>query len=125
MTNPCSCSKTAILVFACSGAADVGEISDRAARRVSRTTPAKMHCLAGVGGRVPPILQTVHAAGEILAIDGCPLDCVAETLRNAGFCDFTHVRVTDEGLEKGKTDPEDENNVMKVVNRVTALVGEG
>lgn len=102
------------LIFACSGAADVGEISDRAARNISRDGAGKMFCLAGIGGRIPGIMKTTEAASKILAIDGCELDCVKSCLQQAGLDQFEHFRVTDLGLGKGNTAINDEN-IAKVV----------
>jgi uncharacterized metal-binding protein len=59
------------LIFACSGAADVGEIADRAGRELTKNGLGKMFCLAGVGGRVGGIMKTTESADKILAIDGC------------------------------------------------------
>jgi len=91
------------LIFACSGAADVGEIADLAARELTASGAGKMFCLAGVGGRVSGIMETTKAAAAILAIDGCPLDCAKKTLEQAGLTTFEHIRLSDLGLEKGKT----------------------
>jgi len=82
------CSSGPKLIFACSGAADVGEISDRAARKMTRDGVGKMFCLAGVGGRIGPIMKAAGQASDILAIDGCPLNCVKECLQLAGFNNF-------------------------------------
>jgi uncharacterized metal-binding protein len=62
-----------------------------------------MFCLAGIGGEVEPILKKTRSASTIVAIDGCPLDCVRLCLEKAGFTDIKHLRVTDLGFEKGKT----------------------
>src|SRR5437763_1494839 len=102
------------LIFACSGAADVGKISDLAARKLTVEGAGKMFCLAGVGGRVSGIMETTRVAKAILAIDGCPLDCAKRTLEQAGFARFEHLRLSDLGMEKGKTAPTDEV-VAKVV----------
>jgi uncharacterized metal-binding protein len=59
------------LVFSCSGAADVAEIADLAARQLNRQTVGKMYSLAGVGGRVPEIVQRTKTAAKIVVIDGC------------------------------------------------------
>ena len=93
--NPQStcCAAAPKLIFSCSGAADVGEISDRAARRLSAEGAGKMFCLAGVGGRVSGIMASTQAAAAILAIDGCPLDCARKTLEEAGFTRFEHLRL--------------------------------
>ncbi len=105
--NVCSAAPT--LIFACSGAADVGAISDRAATKLTADGAGKMYCLAGIGGGVPGILKTTEEAEKILAIDGCPLDCTKLSLEEAGFTEFEHMKVTDLGLEKGKSPATDEN----------------
>ena len=104
----CSCRGGAKLTFACSGAADVGEIADRAARKMSREGEAKMFCTAGLGGRIGAIMETTQAAERILALDGCALDCVKNSLELAGFSEFNHLRVSDLGMEKGKSPCTDE-----------------
>lgn len=102
------------LIFACSGAADVGAISDKAARQLTSEGAGKMYCLSGIGGRVSGIMETTRGAAKILAIDGCPLDCTKLCLEEAGFTDFEHMKVTDLGLEKGKSPVTDENTAAVV-----------
>ncbi|HUT11841.1 MAG TPA: putative zinc-binding protein [Thermoguttaceae bacterium] len=110
----CACDAAPKLIFACSGAADVGHISDLAARKLTAEGVGKMFCLAGVGGRVSSIMATTQAASAILAIDGCPLDCSRKTLEEAGFTEFEHVRLADLDMEKGTT-PATPEHVDKVV----------
>jgi uncharacterized metal-binding protein len=117
----CDCNAAPTLIFACSGAADVGALADQAARRLTRMGVGGMYCLAGVGGRVRPIMETTVQAGRILAIDGCPLDCVRHTLEQAGFRATAHLRVTDLGLKKGSS-PVTEENIAKVVMQGQALL---
>ena len=112
----CECSAAPKLIFACSGAADVGAIADQAARKLTRDGAGKMFCLAGVGGRVSGIMKSTEAAAGILAIDGCPLDCAKRCLQEAGFTEFGHIRVTDLGMEKGST-PVTEDNIAKVAEK--------
>ena len=124
----CACQAAPKLIFACSGAADVGRVSDLAARQLTAEGAGKMFCLAGIGGRVSGILASTRAAQSILAIDGCPLDCAKRTLENGGFAEFEHVRLSDLGLEKGKT-AVTEDAVAKVVDagkaRLTASQVQG
>ena len=115
------CSGGPTLIFSCSGAADVGEISDRAARKLSKEEVGAMFCLAGLGGKVEPIIKKTASASKILAIDGCNLDCVKLCLQNAGFNEFEHLRVTDLGMEKGKS-PANEENIAKVSNKATEML---
>jgi uncharacterized metal-binding protein len=110
----CVCGGGPKLIFACSGAADVGEISDRAARKLTADGAGKMFCLAGIGGKIEPILKTTSNASRILAIDGCPLNCVKSCLELAGFDKFEHLQLADLGLEKCKS-PASSENIDKVV----------
>jgi uncharacterized metal-binding protein len=104
------------LVFACSGAADVGAIADQAARKLTRDGAGKMYCMAGLGGDVASIIETTKKACAILAIDGCPVDCVKHTLERLGFGGYSHLRVTDLGMQKGSS-PATEENIAKVVGK--------
>lgn len=119
-TNLCTAAPT--LIFACSGAADVGGVADLAARKLTAEGTGKMYCLAGVGGRVPGILKTTGEAENILAIDGCPLDCTKLCLEEAGLSEFQHMRVTDLGLEKGKS-PATESNIAVAMEAARELLG--
>jgi uncharacterized metal-binding protein len=97
----CSCSNGVELIFACSGASDVGEISDRTARRLTHEGVARMYCLTGIGGRVASIVKTAHAAGRIIAIDGCAQNCAKHCLEQAGFKEFAHLQLGEIGMDKG------------------------
>ena len=125
-TTRCACSSAPGLIFACSGAADVGAVADQAARRMTREGMGKMFCLAGVGGRVSGIMASTNAATKILAIDGCPLDCAKKCLEEAGITSFAHLQLADMGMEKGKT-PATEERIAQVaaagVKALSALPG--
>ena len=109
------------MIFACSGAADVGEIADRAARKLTRDGAGRMFCTAGLGGRISGILKTTEAADGVLAIDGCPLNCVKSSLEQAGFTAFKHLQLADLGLEKCKS-PVTEESINKVAVRAAELI---
>lgn len=114
MADEC-CGEVPKFVFACSGAADVGEIADRAARKLARDGAGRMFCIAGLGGDVGPMIDTTRQAAAVLAIDGCGTDCVKKTLQRHGFGDCLHVRVTDLGFEKGKS-PAADGSIGKVAS---------
>ena len=80
-------------VLACSGCSRAGELADLTARRLEEIGAAKMSCLAGIGGRVKSIMNTVQCAPELLMVDGCPLECGANTLRLAGITEFKHLKL--------------------------------
>ena len=119
--NSCSCSGGPKLIFACSGAADVGAITDRVARQLTKEGIGKMFCLAGIGGRVSGIMKTTESADKILAIDGCPLNCVKNSLEQAGFNKFDHLQLADLGLEKCSS-PVTEENISMVVAKGKEMI---
>ena len=110
----CACSTAPTLIFPCSGGSDCGAVSDLAARALTKDGVGKMYCLAGLGGDVAPIIANAKAAGKVLAIDGCNLDCAKKTLQRVGITVTAHLRMSDLGMEKGKT-PANEANVATVV----------
>jgi len=117
----CQCSGGPKLIFACSGAADVGEIADKAARKLAKQGVGKMFCSVGIGGRVSGILKTTETADKILVIDGCPHCCAKNSLENAGFNEFKHIQLGELGLAKSGSPVTDEN-VGKVVDKGIELL---
>jgi uncharacterized metal-binding protein len=107
--------------FACSGGADVGHLSDQAARLMMKEGCGKMFCLAGIGGDVEGILKTTKDADKILVIDGCSVDCAKKTLERAGISRFDQFQVTALGFEKGKTTA-DEASICRVADQGKSLL---
>ena len=101
--SQCSCSSAPKSVFPCSGASDVGGLSDQAARQMAKDGTGKMYCLAGIGGRVEGILANTKAAARVLVIDGCEQECARKTMELAGFKDFQHLKLAEMGFKKGET----------------------
>lgn len=107
--KPCSCSSAPKLIFSCAGAADVGEIADRAVRKLHNEGAGKLYCLAGIGAGLNNFIDQTKGASKVLVIDGCPVDCAKKLMEKNGIQNFEYVRVTDSGLEKGKSPATDEN----------------
>jgi uncharacterized metal-binding protein len=107
MSN-CMCNEAGVLIFPCSGGSDVGELSDRAARKMAECGQAKMFCLAGIGAHIPGMIESSKAANKLIVIDGCPVSCSKKTLEHAGF-KVMAFNLKDMGFEKGKTKVNEEN----------------
>jgi uncharacterized metal-binding protein len=99
----CSCSSAPKFIFPCSGASDVGGLSDQAARQMSKDGTGKMYCLAGIGGRVEGIMANTRAAARVLVIDGCEQECARKTMELAGIKGFQHLKLAEMGFKKGET----------------------
>jgi uncharacterized metal-binding protein len=109
------------LIFACSGAADVGEIADRAARQLTRQGAGKMFCVAAIGAQVPDMVDKAKSAGKVAVIDGCEKACATKCMERAGIKDFSVTEVTALGMEKFKS-PCNGERVDKVVCHVAKLL---
>ena len=117
----CTCNGAPDLMFCCSGVADTAEIGDRAVRRLHKQGVARMYCLAGIPAKAEVIVQNAQAASRIVVVDGCDTDCARLTMESGGFTGFVHLRVTDLGMEKGKTPVTDER-ITEVADRVRQLL---
>ncbi len=117
----CSCGAAPKFVFPCSGASDVGGLSDQAARMMSKDGTGKMYCLAGIGGRVDAIMANTRGAAKVLAIDGCAQECARKTLEQAGFSGFEHLRLAEMGYKKGET-PLTPERIRAVADKGAALL---
>jgi uncharacterized metal-binding protein len=98
----CGSDGKTVLLYACSGGANVGEISDKAARELMFEGKGTMFCLAGLGGDIQGMVQTARDADANLVIDGCPMGCAKKTFDRHGITNYRYIRVTDLGIEKVK-----------------------
>jgi uncharacterized metal-binding protein len=110
--SSCLCGCKDYVVLACSGACDLGQITDLVARRLRDNGVRKMNCLAVVGAGITASIEQLKKT-DVLMLDGCPVDCGKKILDNAGFKDYKYLRMTDLGLIKGQTPATEEviNNV--------------
>jgi uncharacterized metal-binding protein len=93
------------LVYSCSGCSSAAQLANHYALQLDRQGLADMSCIAGVGGHVAPLLKTARSGRPIVALDGCALACVRETLAQHGLAPQAHVRLDLMGVKKRrKTD---------------------
>ncbi len=119
----CGAGKTkTVLLYACSGGANVAEIADRAAREMMFGGCGTMFCLAGLGAGIQGMIQTAKDADVNLVIDGCPMDCAKKVFEKAGVTNFRYIRVTDLGIEKAKGVRCTDEQVGKVVAKAREVL---
>jgi uncharacterized metal-binding protein len=98
----CLCGNGEYIVIACSGACDLGQISDLVVRKLRDNKIRKMNCLAALAADVKPTIELFKEA-NLLLIDGCPVDCGKKILDKAGIGNYKYLRMTDLGYVKGQT----------------------
>jgi len=93
------CGGKTILLWPCSGGADVAEIADRAARKLAKEDFGAMSCLAGIGAGISGFIESAKGADENITIDGCPIACARKTLEKIGLAPRSFI-VTEMGFKK-------------------------
>ena len=88
------------LVYSCSGCSSAAQMANHLAIRLDRESLAEMSCIAGVGGDVPGLVKTAQSGRPILALDGCVLACVRNSLARAGVTPSAHLILSDFGVKK-------------------------
>jgi uncharacterized metal-binding protein len=113
MANGC-CSEGGIkLLYPCSGAADVGELADRAVRKLWKEGFATKTCLAGVGADIPGFVQSAKGAELNITVDGCPIACARKCLERIGVTPVS-IMLADLGYNKGES-PVTDDKIEHVV----------
>ncbi|WP_420232352.1 putative zinc-binding protein [Pseudomonas sp. ABY48] len=88
------------LVYSCSGCSNVAQLANTLALRLDRSGLAEMSCIAGVGGHVAALVNKARSGRRILALDGCPLQCVKSCLDQHDLHADVHLIVSHHGLRK-------------------------
>lgn len=114
----CSCGGTR-LIYACSGAADVGEIADKVARTLRDENFARMSCLAGIGAELKGFIESAKGACGNITVDGCPVACAKKVLERAGVKPVSFI-LTELGYEKGKT-PVTDKVIEEIKEKIKSL----
>ncbi|MBD9442889.1 putative zinc-binding protein [Pseudomonas sp. PDM04] len=88
------------LVYACSGCSNVAQLANTLAVRLDRSGVAEMSCIAGLGGHVSSLVNKARSGRRIYALDGCPLQCVENCLKQHGLHADVHLILSHYGLRK-------------------------
>ena len=104
------------LIFACSGASDVGELADRTARRMTRSGYGKMYCLSAIGGGLQDYIDNTEAAEKVIIIDGCSKGCANKIMSKIN-ANSDHYDLEVMGFQKGKS-PCNGENIKSALNQI-------
>jgi uncharacterized metal-binding protein len=102
MTENCCTTNGNIMILACSGASNVGQLANRAAVELTQEGFGKMFCLVGIGGGLSGFVQSAKDAPRIIAIDGCEVGCAKATLARAEVPLKDYIVLTSLGIAKNK-----------------------
>ena len=104
-------------IVACSGASNTGAYSDLVARKLMSSGKAKMLCLARFAIDEKFAEKSKKEYSDIVVLDGCPINCAEEILKQKDITNYKHINTTDFGIVKGKT-PVTEDKIEEIVNYI-------
>jgi len=102
MPEECCAPGGNIMILACSGGSNVGQLSNRAAIELTQEGFGKMFCLAGIGGHLGGFVQSAKDVPAMVAIDGCEVGCAKAILDHAEIPTKNYLVLTEFGIEKNK-----------------------
>ena len=100
MTNNCCGTGSDIMLLACSGGSNVGQLANQAAVELTQEGAGKMFCLAGIGAHLGGFVQSAKDVARLVAIDGCAVGCTKAILEHLGIAPAHYIVLTEEGIEK-------------------------
>jgi len=109
------------MILACSGASNVGQLSNQAAVELTQEGFGKFFCLAGIGAHLNAFVQSAKDVPEMVVIDGCSVGCAKGVVEQAAVPLKKYLVVTDLGIEKNKVFKLKEEEVKKVKAAVKSL----
>jgi uncharacterized metal-binding protein len=115
-----------VMILACSGGSNVGQLSNQAAVELTREGFGRMFCLAGIGGQLSGFVQSAKDVPVMVAVDGCQVGCAKAILKNAQVPLQHYLVLTDEGIEKNKNfklERADIDRVKAAIKRVASQAG--
>jgi len=102
MSEECCTTGGSIMILACSGGSNVGQLSNQAAIELTQEGFGKMFCLAGMGGHLGGFVQSAKDVPVMVAIDGCEMGCAKAILEHAEIPTKNYLVLTELGIEKNK-----------------------
>ncbi len=122
MADCCCGNNKTVLLYACSGGANVAEVADRAARELMFTGAGTMFCLAGLGAGIQGMVQTAKDADLNVVLEGCPMDCAKKVFDKLGLTNYAQIKCTDLGMEKVKGVRATDEQVARLVAKAREVI---
>ena len=110
--QPCLCQEADVLLIACSGGSDCGQVTAEAAVQLTREGLGEVFCLAGLAAHIPEMIETARQAARICVIDGCSLHCGRKAVEHVGLRVTDHVDLSAQGLPKSRDFRRVQQNVL-------------
>ena len=109
------------IVYACSGASNVGQTANSVGLYLNTTAGIPMSCAAALGAGLDTFLKKAADVDENIIIDGCPVGCLKTICEQQGIPNVRRFVVTELGIEKEYGRPVSDKDIQMVV---AAILGQ-
>ncbi|WP_374655569.1 putative zinc-binding protein [Dongia sp.] len=113
------------LIYSCSGCSSAAQMANHIAVTLDRRGIAEMSCIAGLGGDVKSLVKLAQSKRPVIAVDGCPLLCVRNTLCRHAVAPDIHVVLSNLGVKKrfhmDFDTAESERIATRLTNQIAAM----
>jgi len=89
-----------IMLLACSGGSNVGQLSNRVSVELTQEGFGKMFCLAGIGAHLSGFVHSAKDVPQMVVIDRCNIGCAKAILEHAQVPLKVYLVITDLGIKK-------------------------
>jgi len=110
------------LVYSCSGCSSAAQMANYVALQLHKDQCAQMSCIAGIGGKVEPLVKLAKSNRNIVALDGCPLHCVKKTLQTIDVTPKSHFTLSELGVKKCEGTQFDLEQAQDVLNKIKSEI---
>jgi len=117
--NPqCSCgaNEPERIIFPCAGQANVGQLTNLAALRLRDEGYGSVACIALLATGTETLVAGALEAGEVVILDGCPMQCAKKIAGAQGVAAGQHLVLTEMGIAKGASKDYTQGDVETVVS---------
>ncbi len=118
MAQECCTTTAPLMILACAGGSNVGQLSNQAAVELTQEGFGKIFCLAGVGAHLSGFVQSARDIEKLVVIDGCEIGCAKAIMEHAEIPIKKYLLITELGIEKNKNMKLDSTEIARVKQAV-------
>jgi uncharacterized metal-binding protein len=114
---PCSCgaSEPKRIIFPCAGQANVGQLTNLAAVRLTEEGYGSIACASLLAIGTESLIASALNADEVVVLDGCPMQCAKKIAGAQGIAAGQYLVMTELGIAKGPSRSYTDDDIETIV----------
>jgi uncharacterized metal-binding protein len=111
----CGADEPKRIIFPCAGQANVGQLTNLAALRLTEEGYGSIACVALLAIGAENLVANAMNADEVVILDGCPMLCAKKIAGAQGIAAGQHLVLTELGITKGPSKSYTDEDIGKIV----------